>query len=380
MTAVKSAAYKKVTSEENEKKLKETTERKVNEMKNRKWIVALLTFVLLMFVTLTGVLAEEEAIQIKEQPELVENLPAELAEEPAPEKEELPPEFEMTPDEDVMIFAEVTAPVMDEEFILPEPVVLAQTPEEVQGEEADNGVDPNWKNGTEGLHPEYTVTEHNADWALNAGVHKNDAESGRDVDVNLLHFHSGDGFGAGAFALEAPDGSIHAGAGVHAGMDMELTLVEVKGAARLGDKNNNIHATTEVDLGEAKAAAEFTVGTVDGNLVVGLNGNMEADLVEAKIGGGVTVGGVEIGGHVGGKLGVGAKLNVGYKDGKFKADVGAALGIGIEVGVEIDVGAAAEKVQEVAKDVTLKAITSDTGMGIIKTAAKVGSWITGWFK
>ena len=351
---------KRETKERNEEKLNETTERKVNEMKNRKWITALLTFILLMLVTLTGVLAEEEVTQITEQPEPVVTLPAEAAGGPAPEVEVLVPTDELPAFEEELPMMNM-APVLPaaEEIICPaEPVVLAQAPAEEQAENEPAAV-PTGKNGNEGLHIEVTETENSYDLMINAGAHKNDAESGRDVDLNLLHFHTGDGFGAGGFVLEAPDGTMHAGMGVHAGMDMEFDVVELEGKARLGDMNNNVFVNNEVDVGNVKAGANFTVGTLDGNVTVGLNGTLETNLVEAKVGGGFTVDGVEVGGHVGGKLGVGVKLNVGYKDGKFKADVGAALGIGIEVGVEIDVGAAATKIKN--------------------GAVKAFNWITSWF-
>lgn len=441
-------------------------------MKNHKLIAALFALILLLAVSITGAMAEEEIELIAEQPVIGGNLPAELAEEPetipelpeAPLNEEIPeqetvteekaeePKFvpelieaplnEEIPEQDMVTEEKpekpefipelIEAPLNEEipeqdataeekpeepefvpelpaapaiEEIIPElneavqseifnPEFIPELPEvqdieeaitentivlTVEQEKAEGEEEPKYKNGNEGLHAECTTTENSADFKFNMGVHKNDAESGRDVDLNLLHVHAGASAGAGGFIVVDTEGKVHDGYGVHAGCDAEIAALELEGNARLGSLKNNIHGGTSVAAGEAKAAADFTVGEVDGKVVVGINGNAELDAVEAKLSGGFTVDGVEVNGHVGGKLGIGAKLRLGYKDGKFGCDIGAALGVGIEFGFEVDVGAIADKVENAATEMAEKLIKSDITKTVVKTAAKVAGTVTNFF-
>lgn len=44
------------------------------------------------------------------------------------------------------------------------------------------------------------------------------------------------------------------------------------------------------------------------------------------------------------KVGIGAHAEVGYTDGKFKVDVGAALGVGVDIGFEVDISGTVDAV------------------------------------
>ena len=116
-----------------------------------------------------------------------------------------------------------------------------------------------------------------------------------------------------------------------------------------------VQAKGEVNVGKVSATAKVQSTFLDenGNFKpeIKASANAEALLVEAKGSAGVTIAGVEanVTGKVG--VGVGAKAEVGYSDGKFSFEVGAYLGVGGSVGFEVDIGGAVDAVCTGAKAV-----------------------------
>ena len=80
----------------------------------------------------------------------------------------------------------------------------------------------------------------------------------------------------------------------------------------------------------------------DGKLVFDPQANISvgAEAIAAKVEGsaGVNILGGEVGVKGSLQVGVGAKADIGYKDGVFKCEIGASLGIGFDIGIEVDVG------------------------------------------
>ncbi len=137
----------------------------------------------------------------------------------------------------------------------------------------------------------------------------------------------------------------------------------------------------------------------------GVSLNAEANLVKATASGQVNVFGIGFGGEATFKIGVGAKLDAGFVDGKLHFKIGLAAGIGVEFGFSIDLdgfiknvcvlcdgaketilGAvddvcewaegAWDDVKEFGSDVWegAKSIAGDVWDGVTDVAEDVGSW------
>lgn len=294
-------------------------------MKNRKWIrwLGALLMVIALTVTFTAALAEQEEVTV-------------------------------TPG------AEAVVQTVPECFV-------ANAPEEEEATEEETGM----KNGVEGLHLVKNVTDDHAEFMFNTGIHKNNEENGRDVDINLLHLTAEAYANVGAFTGVNAKGEKIEGVGVNVGCKADFATAEMIGKVRIGNLENNVLGGTEIDIGTAGAAAQVTAGVINGNVVVNLNATLEANVLEAKLEGGGTIDGVQVKGHVGGKVGVGVKARMGMENGKFKAEIGVAMGIGIEFGVEVDLGAAYDKVKEHATDIAKTTVN---------TVCKAANKILGWFR
>ncbi len=139
--------------------------------------------------------------------------------------------------------------------------------------------------------------------------------------------------------------------GVSAGAGASVALLSGAAEGRIGlGKNNDmlgVYGKGEVEAISAEAKAE-----------VGINRNevhaelsAEANLVKAEGSAGATVLGTDIGVTGAVKVGVGAHAEVGYTDGKFKVDIGAAVGVGVDIGFEIDVSGTVQAVTSTAQSV-----------------------------
>lgn len=119
------------------------------------------------------------------------------------------------------------------------------------------------------------------------------------------------------------------------GTSVALVDVAASGRVGLGEDNNMLGAygKSEVKAVSAEAKARASLSRKEAYA----GASAEADLVKAEGTAGVSVLGTDIGVSGAVKLGVGAHAEIGYTDGKYKVDVGAAIGVGVDIGFEVDV-------------------------------------------
>lgn len=141
------------------------------------------------------------------------------------------------------------------------------------------------------------------------------------------------------------------GVSAEIGASVAVAQVEAEGRIGLGEDKNMLGLYGEV---EAEALTAEAKGKVSANLTGGeLYAGASAEANVAKVSGsaGVSVLGTDVGVTGSLKVGVGAHAEVGYTDGKFKVDIGAAVGVGFDVGFEVDVSGTVEAVTDVASGV-----------------------------
>ena len=153
-----------------------------------------------------------------------------------------------------------------------------------------------------------------------------------------------DGTQRGKFTLDAFKGEATAEAyaskkGIGASVGVTGTALTATAAYQvLGDENLGAHVEGGADFGRVGAKAEAGVGfDKNGNFNAGVKASAEAIAAEARIKGGVDVGGAKIDATGAVNFGVGAHADVGITGGKLKVDIGVSVGVGASVAVEIDV-------------------------------------------
>lgn len=114
-----------------------------------------------------------------------------------------------------------------------------------------------------------------------------------------------------------------------------------------------VNSEVEVKVGDVGAKADIGAQLYgeDGKLKPQFGASAKAEATAAELEGsvGVNVLGGEVGVSGSVSVGIGAHADVGYKDGKFKFDVGASLGVGVSVGMEVDVGGMVDTVCDAAE-------------------------------
>lgn len=122
---------------------------------------------------------------------------------------------------------------------------------------------------------------------------------------------------------------------------------EAEGRVGLGKDHNmlGIYGTAELDALEVEAKGKVAVNRKEIFAGVGA----EANLVEVGGTAGVSVLGTDVGVSGSFKVGVGAKAEIGYTDGKVKVDIGAAVGVGFDLGFEVDIGGTVDAVCDAAE-------------------------------
>jgi len=120
------------------------------------------------------------------------------------------------------------------------------------------------------------------------------------------------------------------------GAGVEVNAVAVDGKAGLGSDMLGVGVEGEGSLGNAELSGKgkLSIGTdgIDANL----QGKAMVSAAEGEIEGSINILGIEITGSIGGYAGaLGAEGKVGFDDGKFVSEVGAAALLGVSVGVEI---------------------------------------------
>lgn len=159
------------------------------------------------------------------------------------------------------------------------------------------------------------------------------------------------------------------------------------------------NASVSVCEGSAKARAlvggyyeKDENGKTVHHFEAGVSLNAEANLFKATASGQVNVFGIGLGGELTFKVGVGAKIDAGYIDGKLHFKIALAAGIGFEIGFSIDLGGFIDNVcilADGAKEAILgvvddacewaegiweDVINSDFVQDVVEVAEDVGSW------
>lgn len=190
-----------------------------------------------------------------------------------------------------------------------------------------------------------------------------------DVKVGYAEAH-GNAYVAG-YTYDS-DGHKQLTIGIGGEVGTSVTALSASGKALLGNDYAGVFVKgkAEVLKGEVKAGTDLSLmknGKVDPNLYVG--GSAEFVLAGAEGTIGRRVLGTDIGVTGGVKVGVGAHANVGYHDGKFVVDVGAAIGVGVDVKLDIDVSGTVKMVGDIAD----KAV--GTAKGAVNVAKETGAFI-----
>lgn len=136
------------------------------------------------------------------------------------------------------------------------------------------------------------------------------------------------------------------GVSAEVGVSAAVLQFEMDGRAGWGENNNmlGVYGNVEGKVLSSKAEGAFKLNKDE----VYFGGAAELNLLEVSGAGGVSVLGTDIGVTGSFKVGVGAKADIGYTDGKFKFDAGVALGVGFDVGFEVDVSGTVDAICDVA--------------------------------
>ena len=202
---------------------------------------------------------------------------------------------------------------------------------------------------------DYTIAEIDATASASASIYEGKFDVGENGEINVTvgkaEAHAG--ISAGLYVIGA-DGEKQFMPGVNAEIGASVTAFEADWEQQwLGDENFGLNTEVGVTAGKVGGTAEVNAQlfSEDGKLDVQVNAEakLEAIAVEAEGSVGVNVLGGEVEATAGINVGIGAHAEVGYKDGKFKFDVGASLGVGISVDVEIDVGGMVDTVVDGAQ-------------------------------
>lgn len=136
------------------------------------------------------------------------------------------------------------------------------------------------------------------------------------------------------------------GVSAEVGASVAVVQVEAEGRIGLGEDKNMLGVYGNVDAKALSAEAKAKVSANRNEVYAGASA--EADLVKLSATGGVSVLGTDLGVSGSLKVGVGAHCEVGYTDGKFKVDIGAAVGVGFDLGFEVDVSGTVDAVCDFA--------------------------------
>jgi len=163
------------------------------------------------------------------------------------------------------------------------------------------------------------------------------------------------------------------------GAGASVTALKADTSAKVGSKDMNAKLKGDTEVAKMSAKADVGLTVKDGKVDLKAGGG--AELTAVKAGGSIdaNIGGVQVSGGAHVKLGIGAKAEVSYKDGKFKMSAGAALGAGMDFDVEVDVASigkamhnGGQKVIDTAnKMVRESQMLKDTVSGAKKTMQKL---------
>lgn len=161
-------------------------------------------------------------------------------------------------------------------------------------------------------------------------------------EVKVLTAEGHAGAGIGEYTTKSADGKTHHGVGLYGEIGGSASAMETEIKGRLGSENLGVYGKAEGKVLSGSATAGGNIGIVDGVPQAYVGASAEAVLVEGSVSGGVNVGGAEVGVKATGKVGIGAKANVGIKDGHIVVDAGLAIGVGGEISLDIDISKPAQ--------------------------------------
>lgn len=189
--------------------------------------------------------------------------------------------------------------------------------------------------------------------SLYDGTFTNDFLGGGSVNVVVGNAEAHANISAGLYVVGA-DGEKKFSPGVNAEVGASVTALDIDWEQQwLGDEMLGVNSEVEVKVGDVGAKADIGAQLYgeDGKLKPQFGASAKAEATAAELEGsvGVNVLGGEVGVSGSVSVGIGAHADVGYKDGKFKFDVGASLGVGVSVGMEVDVGGMVDTVCDAAE-------------------------------
>ena len=210
------------------------------------------------------------------------------------------------------------------------------------------------------------------------GIQENEEYYGYNAEADFMHADANGGAYFGATVMRTQDGKEVAGYGMNVGADAKVQGGRVACDMRAGTEDYNTHGGANAAVGTANATANLNVGMYNGEFVAKGTLGAEANVAEANLKGGVTIGGVDVNAGVGVKVGIGLKAQAGYMDGHFKAELTAVAGVGFNVNVDIDVGALCEKAKDgaewVAKETAKQGIK--TTVKVVDKVVRFWKWLT----
>lgn len=142
--------------------------------------------------------------------------------------------------------------------------------------------------------------------------------------------------GLGKFTYKDKDGKEIGAIGLYGELGGSVAAAKAEGEVRYGTDVFGVYAKGDAKVLSASAKAESVFAWSDRGLQAKVGAGAEANLAEVSASTGIRVAGTDVGVKASAKVGVGAKADVGFKDGKFTFDVGASLGVGFELGFDVD--------------------------------------------
>lgn len=173
---------------------------------------------------------------------------------------------------------------------------------------------------------------------------------------------------AGLYATSVDENgnvTYHLEPGIDAKMGVSVSLFEGEASGQIGVDNLNVHGKVSGSVLKGSLETEAQLGFVDGKVAAHVSADAEAILVEGSAEAGVNIAGVDAKVKGSFNIGIGAHADVGFHDGKIKADLGLSFGLGASVSVEVDVGGLVDNVV-------------DTGKKFVGAIQDVGECLFGW--
>ena len=173
-----------------------------------------------------------------------------------------------------------------------------------------------------------------------------------EIDVTVGESEAHASVSGGLYVIGS-DGEKKFSPGVNAEIGASVTAFELSYENQLlGDENLGLNVDAKVTAGKADATADAKVqvfgsdGKLDVQAGVGISAEAIAGEIEGSIGTNVLGGEIGVNGSL--NVGIGAHADVGWRDRKFKVDVGASVGVGASVSLEIDVGGMVDTISDTA--------------------------------